>query len=67
MHLGFTVPEADREVVKIPIKVLKDVAVAALPVEGESHQVKVNLKYSSPQKLPRDKLMASLRDFVELS
>ena len=39
MHLGFTVPEADREVFRTPTKRLKDISVAAMPPEGESHQV----------------------------
>lgn len=48
MQIGFTVPEADREVVKTPISHLKNEAVAALPLEGEAYQVKVDLKHSSP-------------------
>ena len=67
MHVGFTVPEADREVIRTSVKRLKDEAVAALPLEGESHQVKVDLKYSSPKKLPKDKLLAKLHDYMNNS
>lgn len=58
MNVGFTVPEADREVVQTSVKSLKDNAVAALPVEGDPYSVKVDLKYSSPKRMPKDKLLA---------
>ena len=64
MHIGFTVPEADREVVKTSMSHLKNEAVAALAVEEESYQVMVDLKNSSPIKLPRQTLMSNIKKFL---
>ena len=60
LQIGLTVPEADREVVKTHISLQKDIAVTALPLEGLSHQVMVDLSNSSPKRLPQDETLATI-------
>lgn len=47
--IGYTVPEADREIQKTPLSQFKNNSVAALALEGESYEViMVDLKHSKP-------------------
>ena len=58
LRLGFTVPEADREVSSKPISLAKDIAVPGLTLDGFSSFKKIDLGNSSPTKLLKRKLGA---------
>ena len=54
--LGVVIPEADREVSKSPIALAKDNCIPALSLDS-SYGGKTDLRYSSPKKLLKQKLM----------
>lgn len=67
VYKGFKVPEADREVIKVPLSMLKDEAVNAEPINYQ-YKTSFDPRHSSPKKLIKAQKRSdsvNLKNYVE--